>query len=107
MKGKKIAAPRVVRVSSSKSKKPVAVKVSPLAVNPQALSFSLKEAAAITGLALWTLRTAVWDRKLPARLFGKRQIVLRADLEAWLASTPTAHGRAAAASPALSVPTCK
>jgi hypothetical protein len=79
----------------NRRKKPVPVspKVSPLAVNPQAISFSLKEAAAITGLALWTLRTAVWERRLPARLFGKRQIILRADLEQWLVSVPLEHGR--------------
>jgi hypothetical protein len=59
------------------------------------LSFSLKEAATITGIALWAIRSAIWGRKLPAHVIGKRQIVLRADLEKWIASTPTAHGRAA------------
>jgi hypothetical protein len=81
----------------TRRKKPVTAspKVSPLEVNPQALSFSLKEAAAITGLALWAVRSAIWDRQLAAHFVGKRQIVLRADLEQWLASTPTAHRRAA------------
>jgi excisionase family DNA binding protein len=82
MKSKKVAAPRVVRVS-------------PLAVNPQAISFSLKEAAAITGLALWAVRSAIWDRQLKAHFVGKRQVILREDLQAWLAATPTAQGRAA------------
>jgi hypothetical protein len=81
----------------TRRKKPVTAspKVSPLAVNPNAISFSLKEAAAITGLALWAVRSAIWDRQLKAHFVGKRQIVLRADLEQWLASTPTAQGRAA------------
>jgi hypothetical protein len=65
--------------------------VPPISPNPNALSFSLKEAAAITGAALWAIRSAVWARKLPAHVIGKRQIVLRADLEKWIATAPTAH----------------
>jgi hypothetical protein len=77
-----------------KSVQPTVVQVFP---NANALSFSLKEAAAITGVALWAIRSAVWGRKLPARFIGKRQIVLRADLEKWIASAPTVHGRKRAA----------
>lgn len=80
--------------SKKKSQKPTAVL--PLAPNPNALSFSLKECAAITGIALWAIRSAIWGRKLSAHVVGKRQIVLRADLEKWIATTPTAHGRRAA-----------
>jgi hypothetical protein len=81
---------------SRKSKSQTAVAI-PAAVppNPNALSFSLKQAAAVTGVALWAIRSAVWARKLPARVIGKRQIVLRSDLEKWIANQPTAHGRAA------------
>lgn len=79
--------------TKKKSQQPAAV--SPLAPNPNAISFSLKECAAITGIALWGIRSAIWGRKLPAHVIGKRQIVLRSDLEKWLSSTPTAHGRAA------------
>jgi hypothetical protein len=76
-----------------KSQQPTAVP--PISPNPNALSFSLKESAAITGIALWAIRSAIWGRKLQAHVVGKRQIVLRADLEKWIAATPTAHGRAA------------
>ncbi len=81
MKSKKVVVPRVVRVSPE--------------VNPNALAFSLRQAAVVSGVALWAVRSAIWDRQLKAHFIGKRQIVLRADLEQWLASTPTAHGRAA------------
>ena len=69
--------------------------VSTIAPNPNQLSYSLKEAAVISGAALWAIRSAVWARKLPAHLIGKRQIVLRSDLEKWIASTPTVHARRA------------
>jgi excisionase family DNA binding protein len=59
------------------------------------LSFSLKQAAAVTGVAVWHLRTAIWDGKLTAHMAGKKQIVLRTDLERWLASQPVVHRRAA------------
>lgn len=67
--------------------------VPPIPPNPNALSFSLKEATQVTGVALWAIRSAIWARKLSAHLIGKRQIVLRADLEKWIANQPTAHGR--------------
>jgi hypothetical protein len=81
----------------TRRKKPVTAspKVSPLAVNPNAISFSLKQVAVVSGVALWAVRSAIWDRQLAAHFVGKRQIVLRADLEQWLASTPTASERAA------------
>jgi hypothetical protein len=82
---------------SKKSKRQPAVVVPPIFPNPLALSFSLKQAAAISGVALWGIRSAVWARKLPAHIIGKRQIVLRADLEKWIASTPVVHGRKAVA----------
>ena len=63
--------------------------------NPNALSFSLKEATVVTGVTLWAIRKAIWGRKLPAHLVGKRQIVLRVDLERWLEGTPIAHARRA------------
>ena len=77
--------------TKSKSKKQSSI-VLPISTNPNALSFSLKEATAITGVALWAIRSAIWGRKLQAHVIGKRQIVLRADLEKWIATAPTAHG---------------
>jgi hypothetical protein len=72
--------------------------VQPPAVVPDvsaSLSFTLKQAAAATGVALWHLRSAIWDGQLSARLIGKKQIVLRSDLERWLTKQPTIRGRAA------------
>jgi hypothetical protein len=57
------------------------------------LSFSLKQAAAATGVALWHLRSAIWNGQLVAHMAGKKQIVLRADLERWIASRPIVRRR--------------
>ncbi len=51
-------------------------------ITPRGLSF--KQAAAYSGLALWTLRVAVWDGKLPAVKVGRRMIILRDDLDRFL-----------------------
>ena len=80
------------RVSAAVSKRKSPTLVFP-APNPQALSFSIKEAAAITGLAVWAIRSAIWAGSLPARLVGKRQIILRTDLERWLSTQPVIHRR--------------
>ena len=52
------------------------------------IALPLKQAAQVSGLTVWALRNAIWDRKLVARLAGKRLIVLRADLETFVASLP-------------------
>jgi hypothetical protein len=52
------------------------------------VAFPLSDAARYSGLTVWALRTAIWDRKLVARLAGKRLLVLRSDLEAYVASLP-------------------
>lgn len=57
------------------------------------ISLTLKQAAAVTGLALWCIRTAVWDGQLPARYLGKKQIVLRPDLEKWIAAQPVVRSQ--------------
>lgn len=57
------------------------------------LSFSLKAAALATGIALWHIRSAIWDGKLPAHVAGKKQIVLRSDLERWISSQPVVRRR--------------
>lgn len=81
---KAVAVPAVPAVSSPSAVPP----------NPAALSFSLKQAATVTGVALWAIRSAIWGKQLRAHVVGKRQIVLRTDLEKWIASSPT-YGRAA------------
>lgn len=77
--------------AKSKFKKQSSV-VLPLSTDPNALSFSLKQAANITGIALWAIRSAIWGRRLQAHLVGKKQIVLHDDLQQWLASSPLVHG---------------
>lgn len=52
------------------------------------VAFPLSDAARYSGLTVWALRNAIWDRKLVARLAGKRLLVLRTDLEAYVASLP-------------------
>lgn len=52
------------------------------------VAFPLSNAARYSGLTVWALRTAIWERKLVARLAGKRLLVLRTDLEAYVASLP-------------------
>jgi hypothetical protein len=57
------------------------------------ISLSLRQAAAVTGVALWCIRTAIWDGGLRARMAGKKQIVLRSDLEKWIAGQPVVRQR--------------
>lgn len=83
-------------MARSRKTSPLIAPAAPVLPNPNALSFSLKEASAITGAALWAIRSAIWGRKLSAHVVGKRQIVLRSDLEKWIAGTPTVHARKAA-----------
>lgn len=52
------------------------------------VAFPLSDAARYSGLTVWALRTAIWERKLVARLAGKRLLVLRSDLDAYVASLP-------------------
>ena len=47
---------------------------------------SLKQAAAYSGLALWSLRTLVWDGRLPAVKVGRRLLILRDTLDTFLKS---------------------
>jgi hypothetical protein len=64
-------------------------------VDVPALSYSLKQAAAVTGMALWHLRSAIWDGHLAAHMAGKKQIVLRVDLEKYISSQPLVRRRTA------------
>jgi hypothetical protein len=78
-------------------KSSVIIPVGPPVSDFPSLSFSLKQAASVTGVALWHLRSAIWSGQLIAHMAGKKQIVLRADLEKWLASQPVIHRRRRAA----------
>ena len=59
----------------------------------QRISFTLKEAALQAGTTVWFLRTAIWERRLPARLAGKRFIILRDELIRFISTLPAATSR--------------
>jgi excisionase family DNA binding protein len=52
------------------------------------LSLSPEEASALTGIGLTSIRQAVASGDLPARRHGRRIIILRDDLQAWLKALP-------------------
>ncbi len=52
------------------------------------IALPLKQAAQVSGLTVWALRNAIWDRKLVARLAGKRLLILHSDLQNFVASLP-------------------
>ena len=49
------------------------------------LSLSIEEACAATGLGLTKIYEAVGSGALPAKKWGKRTLILKSDLEAFLA----------------------
>jgi len=78
------------RPKNSARRNVVAPVVDPMSV----ISFSLQQAAAATGITIWCLRTAIWSGELTAHVAGKKQIILRADLERWISRLPMANPRA-------------
>lgn len=54
-----------------------------------ALSYSVQDAAAVCGVSADTIRRAIRAKELPVRYPTSRPVILRADLEAWLAAAPT------------------
>lgn len=59
--------------------------------NSPAYSFSLEEVAARTGLGRTSVFHVIRDGRLIARKCGRRTIVLRSDLEAFLQSLESAR----------------
>lgn len=57
-------------------------------INPSQISFTIPQAAVLTGLTDWRIRMAVWAGKLPAKKVGKTLLILRADAEAFLKNLP-------------------
>jgi hypothetical protein len=55
---------------------------------PPNLSFDILAAVANTGLTEYFVRTAIRDRRLPAKLAGQKLLILRADLARFLESLP-------------------
>lgn len=62
----------------------------PLEHSP-AYSFSLEQIVDLTGLGRTSVYQAIRDRKLTARKVGRRTIVLKADLEAFLSGLENAR----------------
>jgi len=58
------------------------------ALEPEGLS--INQACAIAGIGRSKLYEAIKDRRLVARKIGARTIILRSDLQQFLASLPTA-----------------
>lgn len=58
---------------------------------PQREGLSLPEVEAISGLGKTSIGNAIASRKLVARKYGKRTVVLRADLMDFLRSLPPAE----------------
>lgn len=48
------------------------------------LSYSIEQASRVAGVTPWTVYTAVTEGRLAARKFGKRWVILRDDLLAFL-----------------------
>jgi hypothetical protein len=63
-------------------------RVVPVVPSAENVSFSILQASAASGVTPWCVRSAIWDGVLPARRIGKKQIILRSDLEKWIARQP-------------------
>lgn len=53
------------------------------------LSYNVSDAAAAVGVSPDVIRRAVRTGDIPVHYPTSRPVILRADLEAWLAATPT------------------
>lgn len=42
---------------------------------------SIKQSATYLGVAVWFIRTSIWEGKLPARRLGKKLMISPADLD--------------------------
>ena len=57
---------------------------------PDKLAYSIDESCEIAGVGRTYIYTAIAAGDLTARKAGRRTLILRSDLEAWLAGLPTA-----------------
>lgn len=53
------------------------------------ISYTVQEAAAATGLSVDTIRRAFRTGEFPVHHRGTRVLILRSDLEQWIAGMPT------------------
>lgn len=54
------------------------------------LTYSVPEAAVLVGVSTWSMYEAIKRGELPARKVGRRIVVPRVQLEAWLAGRDAA-----------------
>jgi excisionase family DNA binding protein len=52
------------------------------ALAPRGLS--VLEASKYAGATIWFIRSAIWDKRLPALRLGKKNVILRDDLDRFL-----------------------
>lgn len=57
-------------------------------LDPTQASFTIPQISAYTGLSHWQVRMAIWQGKLTAKKVGKSLIVLRTDVDKFLADLP-------------------
>lgn len=57
--------------------------------SPQPLGYTVKEAVKASGIGRTTLYKDLKAGRLPARKRGRRTLILRADLEAYLTNLPS------------------
>ncbi|EXL06670.1 helix-turn-helix domain-containing protein [Aquamicrobium defluvii] len=57
-------------------------------VQNDAVAYSVADAARVSGMGRSTVYNAISAGELKARKLGKRTVVLRTDLEEWLAGAP-------------------
>lgn len=54
------------------------------------LTYSVPEAAALVGVSAWSMYEAIKRGELPARKIGRRIVIPKVQLEAWLAGRDAA-----------------
>ena len=61
---------------------PVAVIQTANVLNPRGLS--VLEASKYSGTTVWFIRSAIWGKRLPALRLGRKNVILRDDLDRFL-----------------------
>jgi excisionase family DNA binding protein len=56
-------------------------------IEPRGLT--IPEAAAYLGSTIWFVRTTIWSGEIPAQIYGKRYIIDRRDLDAFIERSKT------------------
>lgn len=57
---------------------------------PEPLTYSVPEAATLLGISQWSMYEAIKKNELPHRKIGRRIVIPKIQLEAWLAGQDSA-----------------